>query len=71
MNLHDRDITRAAKRDGIAEGILKGEQRKAIEDAKALLADGKYSPQKISDLLNIPVEFFVDNNKGSGANKQL
>ena len=53
MNLHDRDITRAAKRDGIAEGRTE----KAIEDAKVLLADGKYSPQKISDLLNIPVEF--------------
>ena len=63
MNLHDRDITRAAKKEGREE--------KAIEDAKVLLADGKYSPQKISDLLNIPVEFFVDNNKGSGANKQL
>ena len=63
MNLHDRDITRAAKKEGRTE--------KAIEAAKALLADGKYSPQKISDLLNIPVESFVDNNKGSGANKQL
>ena len=50
MNLHDRDLTRAAKREGAAE--------KAIENAKALLADGKYSAQKISELLNIPVEAF-------------
>ncbi len=37
MNLHDTDITRAAKKDGIAEGIIRGEQRKAIEDAVILI----------------------------------
>lgn len=59
MNLHDRDITRAAKREGREEGALE----KAIEAAKVLLADGKYSAQKISELLNIPVELFVENSK--------
>ena len=52
MNLHDQDIIRIAKREG--------EQQKAVEDAKALLADGKYTPEKISELLNIPVEAFVE-----------
>ncbi len=58
MNLHDRDLTRAAKREGAAE--------KAIENAKALLADGKYSAQKISELLNIHVEAFSNDNQFSG-----
>ena len=51
MNLHDRDITRMAKKEGAEE--------KAIEDAKALLADGKYTAEEISKLLNIPVELFT------------
>ncbi|MBQ8681124.1 MAG: hypothetical protein IJ530_15440 [Treponema sp.] len=63
MNLHDRDLTRAAKREGAAE--------KAIENAKALLADGKYSAQKISELLNIPVEAFSNDNQFSGGTTPL
>ncbi len=55
MNLHDRDITRAAKKEGIEEGS----QQKAIEDAKTLLADGKYTAKEISDLLKIPEELFT------------
>ena len=56
MNLHDQDIIRIAKREGHAEG----EQQKAIEDAKALLADGKYTADRISELFNIPVEAFTE-----------
>lgn len=52
MNLHDQDIIRIAKREG--------EQQKAVEDAKALLADGKYTPERIAELLNIPVEAFAE-----------
>ena len=40
MNLHDRDIQRAAKREGIAEGITQGitqgAHEKAIETARNL-----------------------------------
>ena len=36
MNLHDRDITRQAKQEGITEGA----QQKAIEDAKAFYSNG-------------------------------
>ena len=35
-------------------------QQTAIENAKALLADGKYTAQEISKLLNIPVEYFAN-----------
>ena len=65
MNLHDRDLTRAAKKEGIAEGILQGAAQNAIKNAKVLLADGKYSAQKISELLNIPVESFLKDNQVS------
>ena len=35
-----------------------GEQKKAVEDAKNLLKDGRYTAQEIASLLNIPVEAF-------------
>ena len=44
---------------GKKEGILEGSQQKAIEVAKSFLADGKYTAEEISALLNIPIESFV------------
>ena len=54
--------------DGMAEGIAKGmtkglsqgAQQKAVEDARKLLADGKYTADEISALLQIPVEAFTE-----------
>ena len=51
MNLHDRDITRMAKQ----EGILEGTQQKAIETAIALLKEGD-SPEKIARCTELPLE---------------
>jgi len=34
-------------------------EEKAIEDSKRFLADGKYTAEKISSLLGIPVESFA------------
>ena len=48
MNLHDRDIIRAAKKEGAREN--------AIETAKILLADGRYSAKEVSELLGIAEE---------------
>ena len=48
-----------ALKQGIQQGIQQGEQQKAIEDAKTLLADGKYTAEEISNLLHIPVESFT------------
>ena len=55
MNLHDRDIIRAAKKEGAREN--------AIETAKLLFADGRYSIKEISELLGIAEEelFFATN----------
>ena len=58
------------RQEGIKEGIKEGRQKgikegfhkKAIEDAKKLLADGKYTAPEISELLNIPVEDFAEAN---------
>lgn len=49
-----------AFQDGMEAGITQGEQQKAIEDAKTLLADGVYTADKISELLNIPVNAFIE-----------
>ncbi len=59
MNLHDRDITRAAKKDGIAEGIIRGEQRKAIEDAVILINKYHATPEAAAQDMNIPLELVL------------
>ena len=41
------------------DGIIEGAQQKAVEDARKLLADGKYTAEEISALLEIPVEAFA------------
>ena len=51
MNLHDRDIKKAAKEEGLAEGI----QQKAIEDAKRMLIK-KYPTDDISEITGLPLE---------------
>ena len=42
--------------EGKAEGLSEGARQKAIEAAKVLLADGYYTLEKISEMLNIPEE---------------
>jgi len=44
--------------EGRAEGLAEGERKKAVETARNLLKDGRYTAQEISSLLNIPVETF-------------
>ena len=48
-----------AEKKGHEEGLQQGLQQKALEDARKLLADGKYSAEEISELLQIPVEAFT------------
>ena len=52
---------RAWRRDGIAIG----REEKAIEAAKAFLADGKYTAEEIAAILNIPVETFCEQTQRS------
>ncbi len=42
------------------EAFEDGKEAKAIEDAKKLLADGRYSAEEISILLQIPLDSFSD-----------
>ncbi len=51
MNLHDRDIMKAAKEEGIAEGA----QQKAIEAAEKALAI-KLSPEQVSQISGLPLK---------------
>ena len=50
---------RHRRREGREEGIEIGAQQKAVENAKKLLADGKYTAEEISALLGVPVEAFA------------
>ncbi len=49
-----------ALQQGIQQGLQQGEEKKAVEDAKKLLADGKYTAEEISSLLKLPVEAFTE-----------
>ena len=51
-------------RQGKEEGEQIGAQKKAIENAQKLLADGKYTAEEISELFQIPVEDFTNKVKG-------
>ena len=54
----------AARKKGLEKGmqlgLAEGAQQKAVEAAKKLLADGKYTAEEISGLLGIPVEAFAE-----------
>ena len=52
MNLHYRDIQRAAKREGIAEGT----RQKTVETAKNMLKIRLGTVEQISQITNLPVE---------------
>lgn len=45
--------------NGHEQGVAEGAQQKAVETAKKLLADGKYTAEEISSLLQIPAETFA------------
>ena len=51
MNLHDRDIKKAAKE----EGRVEGQQQKAIEIATKMLKKKK-APSEISEMTGLPLE---------------
>ena len=52
MNLHDRDIMRVAKKEGIAQG----EHDKAVESARNLLAMNVVTPEQIAQANGLPLE---------------
>ena len=55
MNLHDRDIQRAARREGIAEGIEQGTRETAIKNAINFLKEGD-SPEKVARCTELSLE---------------
>ena len=56
MNLHDRDITRAAKQEGLRQGLAQGAQQKAVEAAKNLLKMKLLSTEQIAQAAGLPLE---------------
>ncbi len=58
----DRGIKKGLEQglqQGLEQGIQQGIQQAVIENAKILLADGKYTASEISKLLNVPIESFT------------
>ena len=56
MNLHDRDIQRAAKKEGIAVGIEQGTRQKAVETARNLLKMKLLTTTQIAQATNLTLE---------------
>ena len=56
MNLHDRDITRAAKREGLRQGLAQGAQQKAVEAAVIAVKDFNITPQIAAEKMNAPLD---------------
>ena len=67
MNLHDRDITRAAKQEGLRQGLTQGAQQKAVEAAKKFWTNG-VSQEIIAQSLDLPLAKVAEiiNGKTSG-----
>jgi len=64
MNLHDRDITRAAKREGLmqgiaqglSQGIVQGASEAKIEAAVIAVKDFNITPQIAAEKMNAPLD---------------
>ena len=64
MNLHDRDITRAAKREGLrqglrqglSQGLAQGAQQKAVEAAVIAVKDFNITPQIAAEKMSAPLD---------------
>lgn len=56
MNLHDRDIQRAARKEGMEEGLVQGAQQKAIEATTNLLKMKLGTVEQIAQAQGLPVE---------------
>ena len=52
MNLHDRDITRAARREGLLQGVAEAKS----EAAKNLLNMNILSSEQIAQTVGLPLE---------------
>ena len=65
MNLHDRDITRAAKQEGIAEGA----ETAKIEAAVNLLEMNLGTPEQIAQAAGLPLEKVLELQKKTAARK--
>ena len=55
MNLHDRDIMRIAKKEGITQGITKGSHDAKIESAQKMLAAG-LPIEQICKFVDLPTD---------------
>lgn len=69
MNLHDRDIQRAARKEGMEEGLVQGAQQKAIEATTNLLKMKLGTVEQIAEAQGLPVEKVIELKTQIGAGK--
>ena len=56
MNLHDRDITRAAKQEGLRQGLAQGASKAKIEAAVIAVKDFNITPQIAAEKMSAPLD---------------
>ena len=56
MNLHDRDITRAAKQEGLRQGLEQGASKAKIEAAVIAVKDFNITPQIAAEKMSAPLD---------------
>ncbi len=60
MNLHDRDLIRNAKKEGVLEGIQqgisKGKIEAKLEDAVTAVKSFNVSPEMAAEKMDVPLE---------------
>ena len=56
MNLHDRDLIRMAKKEGVLEGIEQGQAQAKLESAITAVKKYKASLEDVSKDFGVPLE---------------
>ena len=56
MNLHDRDITRAAKQEGLRQGLAQGASKAKIEATVIAVKDFNITPQIAAEKMSAPLD---------------
>ena len=60
MNLHDRDITKRARQEGIELGISQGTLQKAVDAAVTLVKKYNVNPEAAAKDMNAPLELVLE-----------
>ncbi|MCR4741929.1 MAG: hypothetical protein K5866_03540 [Treponema sp.] len=64
MNIHDRDLIRIARQEGINQGIEQGIEKgmavKALESAVTAVREFNLAPETVAEKMKVPLEDLLD-----------